>query len=1032
MTRKLIAMLLCVMMIASVVTIPAFADEISYADYVPGPKPESMLTAPGTAGDSAKFQYFVDNGDPKTKLGHSWAGQYFNVNSLIEYDGTTTVGRNSYMLCGARIYDEILTTPAQMDTNYVVSFWVKNLTPEYETKVNFAPTVYKRDSISQYTKEYGEAGMTLVGEDWQEFKGTLSIGSALAGRESQPLPMFAIGLSTQSLTGTGARFSYNAEGTQKMYLAVEEAYDITNERTSASSILTTKNPATFKAQIVNQIGLPGYISQGTFTWQAFAVSDADRLEPVSGFTFTGGSDVTVTVDNTVEPGEYVIVAYNTEKGWAKGASITVDTPSPYLDYTVGDMPANLINSQTGSGASSSNLQYFYMPPTNSAFANYGSVTWPGWKHIAVKDAKDYDNGVTKAGLAGGTYLIGPYVHDKIMDPEAVTNGKKYVVSFYAKASEGKDGIVRDTKVNFMVRDFRNAANVYTSEYGTSGMDVSTDWKQFKGTFKLEAAKNPGNRSAISTLGLSADAPAGTGVTISDGLNGEPGKVYIAEEVAYDITNTITSGSATFRAGEGASFAAAVVNQIGLPGYLDQNFTWKVLDKETRKIEVEGATITAQGGVATLTTTKATVPGEYVVVAYNEENQMAKGVNITITEPNYYEDYVAGEMPENIITYVANSWNQYHQESDATVAKRSYQTTKEYMSWSVVGDYDGTTTIGKKASSNYLPGGFINSVMTSTKNGILKHAAEYDKTYVMSFNARNNTEHNAKINAAFLEWGVYNKTPAEGSSYNMQYTKEYGKGGLELVGTDWNEFKGTVKINPKNITSATNAPWLQIGFSVDCLKGTGADFRYSDLYLAEEVAYNITNTLTTGSKDMTEGSAATFKAEVVNQIGLPGYIDQDIEWRVMDKAREDDINGFEISANGSTATITVNGAAAGTYDVVAYNPENKMAKGFEITVTDAVEEVTEITVNMETAGKFTLNNVKVEDTDAQNVFVVVASYNGNKLEDASKAYAPVSDGVAELAESITINATAGNKVRVFIWDGLTPIKLANGVVAEFTR
>lgn len=1022
MTRKLIAMLLCVMMIASIVTIPAFADEISYADYVPGPKPPSMLTVTGNSNDY-DLQYFVNNGGSKTKLGHDYAGQYFNVNSLIEYDGTTTVGRNSYMLCGGQIYDEILTTPAAMNTNYVVSFWAKNTT-EHETYVNFAPTVYKQYSISQYTKEYGEQGLKLTGTDWHEFKGTLSIGSMSSGLDAQPEPRFCIGLSTNALAGTGARFSYNATGTQKMYLAVEEAYDITNERTSASSILTTKNPATFKAQIVNQIGLPGYISQGTFTWQAFAASDADRLEPVSGFTFTGGADVTVTVDNTVEPGEYVIVAYNTEKGWAKGASITVDTPSPYLDYTVGAMPENLIIEKDGTVY---DMQYF---STNDNSNTKVAVSYNNYKqnYFSVVPKLAYD-GTTILGRVATYYQPGAWTNTTILPASKMLQDETYVVRFKARNASANPA---NARVNFAALNYKNYSTLdYTKEYGIDGMELTgSDWQWFKGTLHIKP-ETVANVPARFQIGLSVNALAGTGVDIwhnySD-VNAEDA-VYISYEEAYDITNELTSGSATFKAGEGATFQAAILNQVGLPGYLNQNFTWKVLDRATRKVELEGATITAQGGVATLTTTKATVPGEYVVVAYNEENQMAKGVNITITEPNYYEDYVAGAMPANMYVpkLTADLYNlQYWVSLGGSNISATHSWTDKYVTFKSLKEYDGTTLAGIPAT--YRIGG------AEIRTDLLTEYPENDEIYVVRFKAKNTstTPANAKVNFAF--YNNYNYS-------SNDYTKEYGEEGMELTGTDWNVFKGTVKVNPKHsslVSQKLREPIPDIGLSVKSLAGTSAiisgdDTGENGFYLAKEVAYDITNTLTTGSKDMAEGSAATFKAEVVNQIGLPGYIDQDIEWRVMDKAREDDIDGFEISANGSTATITVNGAAAGTYDVVAYNPANKMAKGFEITVTDAVEEVTEITVDKETPGKFTLKNVKVENTDAQNVFVVVASYNGNKLEDADyKADVPVSDGVAELAESITINATAGNKVRVFIWDGLTPIKLANGVVAEFTR
>ena len=44
MTKKFIAMLLCVMMIASIITVPAFAEETpNYEDYIPGEMPANLF-----------------------------------------------------------------------------------------------------------------------------------------------------------------------------------------------------------------------------------------------------------------------------------------------------------------------------------------------------------------------------------------------------------------------------------------------------------------------------------------------------------------------------------------------------------------------------------------------------------------------------------------------------------------------------------------------------------------------------------------------------------------------------------------------------------------------------------------------------------------------------------------------------------------------------------------------------------------------------------------------------------------------------
>ncbi len=300
--------------------------------------------------------------------------------------------------------------------------------------------------------------------------------------------------------------------------------------------------------------------------------------------------------------------------------------------------------------------------------------------------------------------------------------------------------------------------------------------------------------------------------------------------------------------------------------------------------------------------------------------------------------------------------------------------------------------------------------------------------------------NGKIYVA--TYRAKNMAPATVSNPRFGLGVNYGNGLLghvdaEITSTDWQTVKGY--FNPPS-TATTYA--LTLGYYssavlsdeyISTIPGASVMVDTDSIYIAEETAYDITNDLIAGSENMSEGSTATFKAEVLNQIELPGHLSQDINWRVMNKARTADVEGFEITTGeNGTAAVKVNGAAPGKYDVVAYSADYNMAKGYEITVSDAAEEVTQISVDMETAGVFTLNGIKVENTKAEKIFVAVASYEGNRLEDVESESALIFKGVATLTDPITIKATTGNRVRVFIWKGLAPVKLANGVVAEFTR
>ena len=1043
MTRKLIAMLLCVMMLASVITVPAFAeDAVSYADYVPGDLDDNMLTAPGTAGESAKFQYFVNNGGDKTSHGHSWAGQYFDVHSKVAYDGTSKIGRNSYMVPGAQIYDNILTTPAQMDTNYVVSFWVKNLTPEYETKVNFAPTVYKRDSISQYTKEYGPDGMILVGEGWQEFKGTMSIGSALSGRESQPLPRFAMGLSPTSLTGTAARFSYNATGTQKMYLAVEKVYNITNELVSGTNIVTIKNPASFKAQIVNQVGLPGYLSQGTFTWKAM---NKARTEEILGITVTAnGSTATVTVDETVAKGEYDVVAYNATYNMAKGYTITVEEPSEYLDYIPdsANKPANLLTSNTGLYAS--NTGY-----TSGDYVQRGLGIDGTYNH-----RKLIANGTDGEAMSGTTSTEwyrthGYYFGDNLKTSDGTTAGnipagKSLVFSMQVRNMNAQ----YTPRVTFMLYNFRcdGAGYIYPKEYGSAGMPLtSTEWTDFKGTLVNpadSATPSSSNKTDIS-FGFHGSTPAGAHaefnlVDTSAGMY----RVYLAEEALYDITNEIAQGSATINSrGEELVLKAQLVNQVGLPGTLSQGtFTWKALDVATRKSEISSITVTPSDDTTTATVTvdSTVAPGEYVIVAKNGD--MAKGFVITVVEPNYYLDYEKGEMPANMIKTVSQAGGV------SSLAVGFGRTTESRLTYGFTNNYKGYKMTVKDMTAAGPNGAYTNGLYASTNilngNGFKKTDGTDTgdiagaKSYVFKMKVKNlNPEDTPYVHAVIYDYDA---------GGGKQYSKEHGEAGMAVTGSDWVDFKGTIyNKDDTHITQTINGrDVFSFGFPTSGVTtGSSVDFNISDesnglyrMYLAEEVAYDITNTLISANATLTDDASATFKAQVVNQIELPGYLNQDIEWRVMNKARTEDVEGFVITeGTDGTATVTVDGAAPGTYDVVACSADYKMAKGFEITV-EPKEEVTLITVNLDEDGKAILEAAEITNSKRANIMFAIASYNGDKLVDADKVVVAVADGVAALTDAIAITANAGNKIKVFVWDAVdyTPVAFADDVVAEYTR
>lgn len=160
-------------------------------------------------------------------------------------------------------------------------------------------------------------GMTVsTSGGWQNFGATIKIpetGFAGAGNSN-----LYVGFAYTGKTGEGHRTLAIKSGS--MYIGEEYAYDI--NVWSEDTELVKGETITVNSEILNQVGSTGTLSQNV-TWYAVT---ADRKAKVDGFTFTEGAKgtATVSVADTVEPGEYAIVAVSDNNELLiKGTSIVV-------------------------------------------------------------------------------------------------------------------------------------------------------------------------------------------------------------------------------------------------------------------------------------------------------------------------------------------------------------------------------------------------------------------------------------------------------------------------------------------------------------------------------------------------------------------------------------------------------------------------------------------------------------------------------------------------------------------------------------
>ncbi len=1084
MARKIIALTLCVMMLASIIVVPAFADEISYADYVPGEMPENMFRTNAEVLDESQENYspygFIgnvgtsfSNADPRVSRGSATNGVKITANgtpgeimsgSAPAYYYTNGVYFGDKLIKGNNFVLENGTKSRSGDIagnkNYVYSIQVKNLNADIVPNVHVL--LYDLDAVgySQYSKEYGAAGMAIEGTDWVDLKGTIkNADDSAKTHTANDVDRLSIGFpASTTYAGSSVEINCTDSGTGKHlpYFAEEAVYDITNTLTSSSDIVTTKNPAVFEAQIVNQIGLPGYLEQGEFIWKAM---NTDRTEEISGITISAdGATAEVTVDETVEFGSYDIVAYNSTYNMAKGYTITVAVPGDYDDYVPGEMPANMF--KTNAEVLDESIQGY------SQYGFIGNVAATGGTAERGTANSNKSITITANGTAGeimsGTapayyYTHGVYFGDKVIKGNNFVNAdgtsrngdiagnKNYVYSIQVKNLNAD--IV--PKVHVLLYDLDHIGySQYSKEYGAAGMDIEgTDWVDLKGTIRNaddSSKTHTANDVDRLSIGFSASTTyAGSKVEINC-IDEGAGKhlPYFAEEAIYDITNELESGAKTIDyRGKGAVLKAQLVNQVGFPGYLTQGtFSWKAFDVETRTNEISGITVTPSDDTTTATVTvdNTVAPGEYVIVAKSDSHDMAKGYVITVAEPNYYEDYIAGEKPANLIDSKtsSNATNlQFFTQTNTSVVKVAWNSWTQIRATSQVA-YDGTTKVGK--AGYYMPGALVHGAIMPDDT------IENDANYVISYYAKAAEGLDGTVRDTYTNAGITNYRYES----RLHTTKEYGEQGMPVT-SDWTEFKGTIYVEPTHPVYANQrASQLTLGLSTEALAGTGVIIsdgvagQPGKVYFAKEVAYDITNELAEGSSaTLAEGASATFEAEVINQLGLPGYLNQNFEWKVMNKERTEDIDGFVITeGEDGTATVKVDGAASGTYAVVACSTDYKMVKGFEITVTEDVpvpevdEEITMIAVD-ETTDGLMLGGAKVEGSDRTSVTFAVVSYNGTVgIRDVDAASVDVTDGVATLKEPLTITAQAGDIIKVFAWDSktLAPIAVADGVTSKYVK
>lgn len=300
----------------------------------------------------------------------------------------------------------------------------------------------------------------------------------------------------------------------------------------------------------------------------------------------------------------------------------------------------------------------------------------------------------------------------------------------------------------------------------------------------------------------------------------------------------------------------------------------------------------------------------------------------------YADGV-GEIPENLFSNPKNSSLWYT--NPTYVNSTTVQTKNEWTSDGFAGYAFKTTGIVTNktngwqvaAGSRLIPAQFNDYTATEGEH------------YVIKFAARSLTE-NTGFGVRIGTWnGAYS-----GTSADVSQIMDYENGVANVPGDGrWHTIKGTLPaLRANDINDSGKIRMVLVGMAA----GTPADVtmelnnHYKEIpddvpYFAKEAVAQIN---LEADKDVVEaGDTVTLTAEVLNQIGTQGAIDQEaINWYVTNEERTEKIelaNAFEF--DGCEMTVGT-GAPAGNYYIVAESADNTdVRKGAAITVKEPVKE-----------------------------------------------------------------------------------------------
>ncbi|MDY3928035.1 MAG: S-layer homology domain-containing protein [Clostridia bacterium] len=576
----------------------------AYEDYMPGQKAANLIPD-ASAGSGWIYLNARNNGSIGNSKGT--ADDISAVNILYSYTGS-----NALVLGSAwRGFEgfELNSQSGKFDfapeggKTYVIKAKLKNvsddgITPSFGVAMN--DSYGGRRPVT--TNEYGAEGMAIE-RDWTEFNATVTLPDDYVYTNCMGSVIFA---GFPAGTQNGAAFLIDASSKDSVYLAEEQAYDITNEIAEGSAEVKAGDRIILSASVINQLGITGGLSQN-FEW---TVLDENKIPVDSDFEINqvnNKADIRIS-ENAQEGKYYIYVSSADYEGMGKAVQINISPADDavYDDYMPEIMPQNIY-------------------PINIHYTDRNNADVKAAVDITTADgvsAVEWETNKEVANVWAGHKFVGAVLNKsyKITPFKANTN---YVFSAKVRNSALS---VDESPYWGIAMGQENGSAVAGYPYDKGMAVTSESWMDYKVTVKQPDNFDPslGNNKGDGWIfmGFSA-AKANAKVQL------DRSSVYMAEETVYDITNKIENEPENIRVGDSITLAAEVINQIGITGTCKQNFKWFILDSD-RKIINNGFEINADNNKATVTINEDTEPGIYYVVAESTDYKgMRKSAEIDV-------------------------------------------------------------------------------------------------------------------------------------------------------------------------------------------------------------------------------------------------------------------------------------------------------------------------------------------------------------------------------------------------------------------